>query len=103
MIIRLQEILKNLCKRTKSDLLEFGAESDRCHLLVSFHPNNNISIFVKNLKSSSSRLLRQEFKVELSNVYYKPVLWSSSYCVISAGGAPLDVLKNYIKSQDSPQ
>jgi putative transposase len=102
MICRLEEILKNICKRAKSELLEFGAESDHCHLLVSFHPNNNISIFVKNLKSSSSRLLRQEFAVELSKVYYKPVLWSSSYCVISAGGAPLDVLKKYIRNQDSP-
>lgn len=88
MIDRLREILSDLCQKAKSELLEFGAESDHCHLLVSLHPNNNISIFVKNLKSSSSRLLRKEFAEELSKTYWKPVLWSSSYCVISAGGAP---------------
>ncbi|WP_425365345.1 hypothetical protein [Gloeothece verrucosa] len=35
-------------------------------------------MFVKNLKSSSSRLLRKEFELELSKTYSKPVLWSSS-------------------------
>jgi putative transposase len=98
---RLREILKQLCEKSKSQLLEFGAESDHCHLLVSFHPNNNISVFVKNLKSSSSRLLRKEFELELSKTYWKPVLWSSSYCVISAGGAPLEVLKKYIQNQST--
>lgn len=98
---RLREILKQLCEKSKSQLLEFGAEADHCHLLVSFHPNNNISVFVKNLKSSSSRLLRKEFELELSKTYWKPVLWSSSYCVISAGGAPLEVLKKYIQNQST--
>lgn len=103
MIIRLREIFEDLCLKSKSTLLEFGSESDHCHLLVSLHPNNNISILVKNLKSSSSRLLRKEFALELSKTYWKPVLWSSSYCVISAGGAPLEVLKKYIQTQETPQ
>ncbi|MGK7940178.1 MAG: transposase, partial [Crocosphaera sp.] len=33
----------------------------------------------------------------------KPVLWSSSYCVISTGGAPDEVIKKYIQNQKSPQ
>jgi putative transposase len=32
----------------------------------------------------------------------EPVLWSRSYCAISVGGAPLDVLKRYIEQQDRP-
>ena len=103
MIKQLEEYFKVSCEKQKCQLLEFGAESDHCHLLVSFHPNNNIYIFVKNIKSSSSRLLRKEFKIELSKFYYKPVLWSSSYCVISAGGAPLEVIKKYIRNQKTPQ
>jgi putative transposase len=96
----LEVIRKNLGEKAKTQLREFGAESDPCHLLVSLHPNNNISVFVKNLKSSSSRLLRQEFELELSKTYWKPVLGSSSYCVISAGGALLEVLKKYIQNQN---
>ncbi len=102
MVERLKEILAELCEGAKSTLLEFGAEADHCHLLVSLHPNNNISVFVKNLKSSSSRLLRRDFAEELQKTYWKPVLWSSSYCVISAGGAPLEIIKKYIQNQSSP-
>jgi putative transposase len=85
MIVRLREIFEDLCGKSKSTLLEFGAESDHCHLLVSFHPNNNISIFVKNLKSSSSRLLRQEFSSELKKTYWKPVFWSAGTPALKAG------------------
>ncbi len=32
-------------------------------------------------------------------IYWKPVLWHRSYCIVSSGGAPLEVLKRYIQSQ----
>nr|WP_232287180.1 transposase [Crocosphaera watsonii] len=56
---QLEEYFKVSCEKQKCELLEFGPESDHCHLLVSFHPNNNISIFGQKykifLKSSSSQ------------------------------------------------
>lgn len=103
MLDRLKVIFTDICEMNKCSLLEFGGEKDHVHLLVSYHPNNNISVFVKSLKSSSSRLLRQEFSKELASFYGKPVLWSSSYCVISAGGAPLEVLKRYIHGEEKPE
>ncbi|HLU91342.1 MAG TPA: transposase, partial [Pedomonas sp.] len=33
----------------------------------------------------------------------KPVFWSRSYCIITVGGAPLSVLKQYIEQQESPE
>ncbi|PCS22409.1 hypothetical protein BTN49_1934 [Candidatus Enterovibrio escicola] len=32
--------------------------------------------------------------------YWKPALWSRAYCLITDGGAPLDILTNYIANQD---
>ncbi|WP_257281759.1 transposase, partial [Endozoicomonas sp. ISHI1] len=32
----------------------------------------------------------------------KPVLWSRSYFAGSCGGAPLEVIKEYIENQDQP-
>lgn len=32
----------------------------------------------------------------------KPVLWSRSYCMLSCGGAPLEIIKQYIQQQDRP-
>ena len=32
----------------------------------------------------------------------KPVLWSPSYCILSAGGAPIEVLRQYVENQKRP-
>ncbi len=101
-LTRLQSIFTNLCKQQKGTLLEFNGESDHVHLLVNISPDTHISEFVKVLKASSSRLIRKEFKSHVDKYYCKPVFWSSSYFVNSSGGVSLDVLKKYIKQQDTP-
>jgi hypothetical protein len=54
-------------------------------------------------ETTSSRLIRKEFAAKLNRVYRKPVFWSRSYCIISCGGAPLSILKQYIEQQASPE
>ena len=83
-------------------MLEFHGEADHVHLLVALPPNLDLSRFVNNLKTTSSRLLRKEFADRLKRVYRKPVFWSRSYCIITCGGAPLSILKQYIEQQRSP-
>ena len=82
--------------------MDFKGESDHVHLLVNLSPDNHIAEFVKIIKSTSSRLIRKEFPEHVNKLYRKPVFWSSSYFVNSSGGVSLDVLKKYIKQQDSP-
>jgi len=36
---------------------------------------------------------------ERSHLRGKPVFWSRSYCLVSAGGAPLEIIKRYIQDQ----
>lgn len=100
---RIKQIISELCQEQKNILVEFNGESDHVHLLVNLSPDNHISEFVKILKSTSSRLIRKEFSKQVNKFYRKPVFWSSSYFVNSSGGGSLDVLKKYIKKQDSPQ
>ena|SRR4028118_2426520 len=100
---KLQEVLAQSCQEQKSILVEFNGERDHVHLLVDLAPDNNISEFVKILKATSSRLIRKEFADHINRFYRKPVFWSSSYFVNSSGGVSLDVLKKYIKQQDSPK
>jgi putative transposase len=99
----LQEVFTQYCQEQKSVLVEFNGESDHVHLLVDLAPDNNIAEFVKILKATSSRLIRKEFTDHVNKFYRKPVFWSSSYFVNSSGGVSLDVLKKYIKQQDSPK
>ncbi|WP_287127529.1 transposase, partial [Candidatus Cyanaurora vandensis] len=62
--------------------------------------DNNISVLVSSLKSASSRILRQEFKAEIDKVYWgQAKLWHDSKCIVSCGGAPLEVVKEYIQNQ----
>jgi putative transposase len=84
----------------QSILVEFGGEPDHVHLLIDMHPDNNVSALVSSLKSASSRILRQEFKAEIDKVYWgKAKLWHDSKCIISCGGAPLEIVKRYIQDQ----
>ena len=99
MLTRLQNIFSELCEKWECQLIEFNGESDHVHLLLSLNPKVNPSIFVNNLKTVSSRYLRKEFSVHLQKVYRKPVFWSRSYCIITCGGAPLSIIKQYIEQQ----
>ena len=102
MLLRLREICSRLCEQWECKLLEFNGEPDHLHLLLDLNPKVAPSVFVNNLKTVSSRLIRNEFAVQLRKVYWKPVFWSRSYCILSCGGAPLTVLKQYIKQQAAP-
>jgi putative transposase len=51
---------------------------------------------VNSLKTVSSRLIRKEFAEHINKFYSLPVFWTGAYCVISAGGAPLEIFKTYI-------
>ena len=94
--------MSELCQEQKNILVEFKGESDHVHLLVNLSPDNHIAEFVKILKSTSNRLIRKEFSEQVNKFYHKPVFCSSSYFVNSSVGVSLDVLKKYIKKQDSP-
>uniref|UniRef100_UPI001069E0FC transposase n=1 Tax=Methylacidiphilum caldifontis TaxID=2795386 RepID=UPI001069E0FC len=60
-------------------------------------------VLVNNLKTVTSRLIRKEFSEHLRKFYWqKSLFWSRSYCIITVGGAPLAVLKQYIEGQNMP-
>ena len=99
MLIYLHDAFENLGKQWGCKVLEFNGELDRVHLLLALNPKTQPSKLVNNFKTVSSRLLRRDFSAVLSKYYYKPVFWSRSYCLISCGGAPLTVIKQYIEQQ----
>ena len=102
MLERLEVLCQEQCKKWDIDCVEFGGEADHVHLLLDMHPNIMPSKFINSLKTVTSRLMRKEYKQHLSKFYGKPVLWTRAYCLISAGGAPLDILKDYIQKQEKP-
>jgi putative transposase len=103
MLEMLQDITAQRCKDWGGELLEFNGEADHVHILAALPPNLELSRFVNNVKTTSSRLIRRDFARELSRVYSKPAFWSRSYCIITCGGAPLSVLKQYVEPQAAPE
>lgn len=99
MLERLKVIFEKLCAKQKCCLTEFNGEPDHVHLLVDLAPDIAVSRLVNTLKTISSREIRKEFKPHVDTFYWKPVFWSGAYCVISAGGAPLEILRQYIEEQ----
>ena len=99
MLQRLEELCSDLCEMWGVDLNEFGGESDHIHLLLDFHPNIEPAKFINNLKTVTSRKIRKEFPTHRAKYYWKPVLWTRAYCLLSAGGDPLDTIKKYIENQ----
>lgn len=97
---RLKEIFIRLCRTQKCELSECNGEADHVHLLVDMAPDISVSKLVNILKTISSREIRREFTDHVNQFYWKSAFWTSAYCAMSAGGAPLDVLKKYIQTQN---
>jgi putative transposase len=83
------------------ELLEFSGEADHVHALVDFHPKNSISAVAGSLKSASARTMKKDFPEQVAKFYKGASFWSNSYYVASSGGAPIEKLKEYIRSQDT--
>ncbi len=93
---RLFEIFTDLCERWDCDLQEFNSDEDHVHLLLDGRPEVKPSTLINNLKTVSSRYIRKEFpRLRRANQAF----WSPSYCLVSCGGAPLEIIKAYIENQ----
>lgn len=103
MIDELSLCFKSVLESWDSDLIEFNCEADHAHLLVSYPPHKLLSSLIANLKATSSKTMWRKFEPKLKEIYWrKRVFWTGAYFVASCGGVTIDVLKKYVREQDSP-
>jgi putative transposase len=95
----LKGIIETAMEKWNVDLIEYGGEEDHIHLLYAGHPNLQMSRFIGNLKTVSSRHIRKQFPDHFKQFYWTPVLWTRAYCLLSTGGATIDTIKQYIENQ----
>jgi putative transposase len=98
----IDRLAKERCESRDGRLIEINGEADHVHLLVSLPPHIALSEFVNALKTNTARVLRRDFAKALASHYSEPVLWSRSYFAMTVGGAPIEVLRQYIENQDRP-
>ena len=95
---RLKGIFENIQGNYNIALEEWNHDIDHVHILFRSEPNSNISKFINAYKSASSRLIKKEYPSIRSRLY-KEAFWSQSFCLISTGGASIEIIKKYIESQ----
>lgn len=98
----ISDYAKSMFERIGADyriaITEWNHDQDHIHVLFKAHPNSELSKFINAYKSASSRLIKRDYP-QLKKKLWKEYFGSQSYCLITVGGAPLDVLKSYIQSQ----
>lgn len=105
MLDEIKDAFCSVCKDFEATLAEFEGEHDHVHLLVNYPPKVSVSKLVNSLKGVSARRLRSnvKFKKDLKKKLWGNSLWTPSYFASSCGGAPLDIIKQYIEGQRRPE
>jgi putative transposase len=94
--VRLKAIIAQVCTEVRAEMLQLEVMPDHVQLLVDVDPPYGIHRLVKLLKGRSSRRLRDEYAWLRSRL---PTLWTHAYFVSTVGGAPLEVITQYIAQQ----
>ena len=99
----LKLIFASVCKDFEAALVEVDGEQDHVHLLVNYPPKTSVSKLVNSLKGVTSRLLRNKGYPSIQQALWGKNLWSPSYFAGSCGGAPIEIIRQYIENQESPR
>ena len=95
---RLREVFEYISPNYNITLEEWNNEMDHIHILFKGHPNTEISKFINAYKSASSRLIKKEYP-QIRKSLWKEMFWSQSFCLLSTGGATVEIIERYIQSQ----
>lgn len=93
-----KEIFEYIAPNYGIILEEWNHDKDHVHVMFRAQPKTAISKYINAYKSASSRLLKKEYP-EIREKLWKGAFWSQSFCLLTAGGAPVELIRRYIESQ----
>ena len=93
-----KDIFVRIGKSYNITLEEWNHDVDHIHIMFKAHPNSELSKFINAYKSASSRLIKKRFSRSKAEAL-EEMFWSKSFCLLTTGGAPINVIKKYIESQ----
>jgi len=97
---RLKEIISKVALELNVEIIEMETDKDHIHILAEIDPQFGVMNFVKKAKGRSSRLLRDEFHHLKTKL---PTLWTNSVFIATVGGAPLEIIKQYVENQQTSE
>ena len=92
---RLKEIIIQVANELNVEIIEMETDKDHNHILADIDTRFGGMKIIKTAKGRSGRILRDEFAFLKSRL---PTLWTNSCFISSVGGAPLEVIKQYIEN-----
>lgn len=95
---RAREIFEYIAPSYGITVEEWNHDIDHVHVMFRAQPKSELSKFINAYKSASSRLLKKEYP-SIRAKLWKEAFWSQSFCLLSTGGAPIEVIRRYIESQ----
>ena len=95
---RARHIFEYISPKYSITLDEWNHDEDHVHVMFRAQPKSEISKFINAYKSASSRIIKKEYP-EIREKLWKECFWSQSFCLLTAGGAPIEVIRQYIESQ----
>lgn len=95
---RLKEIFEYIAPNYNIALQEWNHDIDHIHVLFKGQPNSELSKFINSYKSASSRLIKKEHP-QIRQKLWKEAFWSKSFCLLTTGGASIEIIKKYIEKQ----
>jgi putative transposase len=98
----LRPMFASICTNFEAELVEFDGEDDHVHLLVNYPPKVSVSNLVNSLKGVFSRMIRKKNYPSIQKKLWGGALWSPSYFAGSCGGAPVEIIRQYIEQQQTP-
>jgi len=97
---RLKEIINEVALELNVEIIEMETDKDHIHILSDIDPQFGVMNFVKKCKGRSSRILRDEFHHLKTKL---PTLWTNSTFIATVGGAPLEIIKQYVENQQTSE
>lgn len=92
--------MRGVCTDYGASIEAFEADGDHVHLLLAWPPqvalSRRIAEGCQRAISASAELARGEI-TPLGGHF-----WSPSYCIVSCGGAPLEIIRAYVEGQADP-
>ena len=95
-----KDIFIRIAKVYNITLEEWKHDRDYVHIMFRAQPKTEMSKFINAYKSASSRLIKKKFP-DVRQKLWKEMFWSRSFCLLTTGGVPIEVIQNYIEKQGS--
>jgi putative transposase len=97
----LRGIFAEVARDFGAELVDMDGDDSHVRLLLDHPPTASVSSLVNSLKGVSSRLLRKR-RPDIAGRCWRGMLWSPSYFAASCGGAPINMIRQYIERQRTP-